>query len=162
MAAIASKYYVSTKNKRLVNQAKVPTKTKGFDDDVGYSGPSILYGNVRETDNINIKSAIDDIGWDMDETGVNIIWKHHQCAESSTQIIIFIGPCRLCWSDTEFQIRYYLKKIEKKLCDKGKLISDLFDKDLPALTKLTIHWAHHKKGKSQNKAETRLSLSSMK
>ena len=166
-AAAVAFYYFKMRNKRLPNQgpnSTAPTakhtqpQQHRFDDDAGWNGPQSLFGTICVSGNVNIKEAVENVGWDVEDTGIKIDWKRHQSSESSSQIIIVGVPKGHCWAGAAYQIRYWLKDVEKKMCTQGKVDSALFDVPLP---EFVVHWAGSKKGRSRNKAEEKYSLNNL-
>jgi hypothetical protein len=117
-----------------------------------------LFGTICVSGNVNIKEAVENVGWDVEDTGIKIDWKRHQSSESSSQIIIVGVPKGHCWAGAAYQIRYWLKDVEKKMCTQDKVDSALLDVPLP---EFVVHWAGSKKGRSRNKAEEKYSLNNL-
>ena len=167
LASILLKYF-KTRNKRFnpnnssfQDESPRPAAKKSphkFDDDADYSGPSMLYGTILVSGNENISDAIECLSWDLDEMGLRISMKHHQSAESMTQIQIIGVPRVFDSHGTADQILHYLKEIEKKMCLKGKADLDLIDEPLPAIV---VTWKHQKKGKNKTSMDKKLSLNNI-
>jgi len=124
-------YYFKMRNKRLpiqgLNLSAPPAKhtqpqQHRFDDDAEWNGPQSLFGTICVSG-----EAVKNVEWDVEDTGIKIDWKHHQLPESSSQILIMGVPKGHCLVVAAYQIWYWLKDVEKKLCTQGKIDSALFD-----------------------------------
>jgi hypothetical protein len=90
--------------------------------------------------------------------GINIRWKEHQLAESSSQILLVCMPNVFDKQGFEKEVWYCLEEMEISLCNKGKLDTSLLTVSLP---KFVVTWHQNKQGKGQNKTEQHLSLNDL-
>ena len=79
-SATAFKYF-KTRNKRVnansinkvVASSKPPARASQeyqHDDDAGYSGPNMLWGTVCASADVNLRSAVEDLHMDLEDTGL--------------------------------------------------------------------------------------------
>lgn len=167
-SSVALKYF-KTRNKRVntnsINNVVASSKPSArtsqeyqHDDDAGYSGPNMFWGTVCASADINLKSAVEDLFMDLEDTGLVARWKRHQSAESSSQIIIPAVPRDHCPHGIKEQLLWHLKDIEVKLITKGKVDHNLID---TPLAQFEIDFKNTKKGRSRNSHEAKLSLNNL-
>ncbi len=108
--------------------------------------------------NDNIKDACEAISWDIQESGIQILWKEHQSAELNAQIMIMCVPNTFERVGLEEEVMWHLKDIEKSLIKKGTISSKLIGTPLPEIKILS---QQNKQGKGKSKAEKDLSLNNL-
>jgi hypothetical protein len=129
-----------------------------YDDDADFKPSNTLWGTARVLAKENIKEAVESLSWDFNNTGIQVRWKPHQSANSSTQVQIFCCPSVFEREDQTKELTYNLKMVEKKMCNNGQLPMDLHDKPLPAMY---ILWRQNSQGRGQSRRERQLSLNNL-
>jgi hypothetical protein len=124
----------------------------------GYRQPTALWSVICVTGNGNVKEACEALAWDMVDSGLQVQWKDHQLAESSTQILLINVSLVLDRGSVEGEIIWHLMEIEKSLLKKGVLPSKYVGVQLP---KIRVTWQQNKQRKGKNKAEKDLSLNKL-
>jgi hypothetical protein len=137
-AELAFQYFlVKDKRNRPAGQQVVapPSQTSPFwhNNKDDYRQPTVLWGVIHVTGNGNIKEACETLAWDMVNTGLQVWWKDHQSAESSTQILLMNVPLVLDRGSIKGEIIWHLTKIEKGLLKKGVLSSEYVGVQLPEI-----------------------------
>jgi hypothetical protein len=94
---LAFKYLlVKDKRNRLASQKMVapPFQPSPYqhNEKEDYMQPVALWGAFCITRNNNVKEACEALVWDMVDMGLQVCWKDHQLAESSTQILLMNVP----------------------------------------------------------------------
>ena len=157
-------FYFKTRNMFMRNSnntqqnAPTPPSAHRFDDDAAYSGPSYMYGTIKVSGEVNVKDICENLRWDIEDTGLKLMWKNHQSSESSTQVVLIGVPRVFCMQGLSHQVLFLLKKCEKDLIKKGKISHNYIDLPLP---KLHFAYRHMKKGKVNNRAAQNLSLNNL-
>ncbi len=68
-----------------------------------------MYGTIRVRASENVKDCIEALAWDLSKTGINIRWKEHQSAESSSQVLLVCVPSVFDRQGFKEEVRYHLK-----------------------------------------------------
>jgi hypothetical protein len=160
---LAFKYFlVKDKHNRSTGQQTVapPSQPSSYwhNEEGDYKQLTALWSVICVTGNGNMKEACEALAWDMVNTGLQVQWKDHPLAESSTQVLLINVPPVLDRGGIKGEIIWHLTEIEKGLLKKGVLPSEYVGIQLP---KMRVSWQQNKQGKGKNKVEMDLSLNKL-
>jgi hypothetical protein len=127
-------------------------------DEEEYRPPTALWGVIRVTGDRNVKEACEALAWDMVNSGLQVHWKDHQSADSSTQVLLMNVPLVLDRGGIENEIIWHLTEIKKALLKRGTLPAEYVG---TPLLKLRVSWRPNKQGKGKSKADRDLSLNKL-
>jgi hypothetical protein len=164
-AVIAFKY-ILLRNKHMLRggtQSTPVTLTPSIshqrhNDEEEYKMPTSMWGTPRVCSSENVKDRVEALVWDLSGYGINIRWKEHQLAESSSQVLLVCMPNVFDRQGFKEEVRYHLKEMEISLCNKGKLDISLLTVPLP---NFVVTWCQNRQSKGRNKTEQRLSLNNL-